>query len=442
MSDTLVKSDQHTHVIVIGAGVVGVSTALWLQRSGLPVTLIDKAKHEERASYGNAGVLASSSIVPVTMPGLVSKAPRMLLNKSEPIFVRWSYLLKMLPWAVRYLAHANEADARRIAAALTPIIGNSLEDHLNLSAGTGAERFIRPSDFTVLFKDRETFLKDPLPWNIRQSNGFTWTELEGADRSAYDPVLNPAFNFMAVLGKHGQITDPGRYLQVLTDHFVKQGGKLIREAVIDIAHQNGKVTGIRTSTDLLTASSVAITAGAWSPLLTKKLGVNIPLQAESGYHVEFWGANKMPKSPTLVPSSKFILTPMAGRLRVAGAVEFGGLDNGGSEQPKALLRAGLQQVIPDLVYEKQTEWIGHRPAPTDSIPVIDQIPRIEGAFVGCGHQHVGLTGSARTGELLANLISGKSPQIDMSAYRIDRFNSLSNWSVNLRHSTDRPTETI
>lgn len=333
MSESLKKSDQHHPVIVIGAGMVGVSTALWLQRGGVSVTLVDKAKHEERASYGNAGVLASSSVVPVTMPGLLGKAPRMLLNKQEPIFVRRSHLLKMLPWAVRYLAHANESDARRIAAALTPIIGNSLEDHLTLSAGTGAEIYIKPSDFTVLYKDRETFLKDPLPWDIRQSNGFAWTELENIGRLAYDPVLNPAFNFMAVLAKHGQIIDPGCYLQTLTDHFVKQGGKLIREAVIDIAHQDGKVIGVQTSTDLLVASSVAITAGAWSPLLTKKLGITIPLQAESGYHVEFWGANKMPKSPTLVPSGKFILTPMAGRLRVAGAVEFGGLDNTGTEQP-------------------------------------------------------------------------------------------------------------
>ncbi len=442
MSDAPEKSDQHNHVVVIGAGMVGVSTALWLQRSGLSVTLVDKAKGDERASYGNAGVLASSSIVPVTMPGLLGKAPRMLLNKEEPIFVRWPYLLKMLPWAIRYLAHANEADARRIAAALTPIIGNSLEDHLKLSAGTGAEHLIRPCDFSVLFKDRKTFLKDPLPWNIRQSNGFTWTELEGADRSSYDPVLNPAFNFMAVLGKHGQITDPGCYLQTLTDYFLKQGGKLLREAVIDIAHQDGKVTGVRTSTYVLPATSVAITAGAWSPLLTKKLGVTIPLQAESGYHVEFWGTSKMPKSPTLVPSGKFILTPMAGRLRVAGAVEFGGLDNVGTEQPKALLRAGVQRIIPGLTYDEQTEWIGHRPAPTDSIPVIDRIPHIDGVFVGCGHQHVGLTGSARTGEILAELISGKSPQLDMSAYRIDRFNTPASWRASLGHSTHRPTKMI
>lgn len=423
-------------IIVIGAGMVGVSTALHLQRQGCNVTLIDKAKNEERASFGNAGVLASSSIVPVTQPGLVRKAPRMLLSKKEPIFLRWSYLLKLLPWALRYLSHANESDTRRIAAALTPIIGNSLNDHLELAAGTAAECHIKPCDFAVLLKDRATFEKDPLPWDIRRANGFNWTELEGAQREKYDPLFKSDFNFMAVFGQHGQITDPGAYLADLTEHFVSSGGTVVREEVTNIAHTNGRVDGVITNTGILPAHAVAITAGAWSPLLTKKLGINLPLEAESGYHLEFWGANKMPKSPTLVPSGKFILTPMKGRLRIAGAVEFGGLNNNGSELPKELLTKGVQQLIPGLTFDSQTDWIGHRPAPTDSIPIIDQIPSIAGVYIGCGHQHVGLTGSARTGQLLANMICNKPIDIDMSVYRLGRF-GIKNSQPSTMHSAAR-----
>lgn len=423
------RASKDSPVVVIGAGFVGVATALWLQRDGQAVTLVDKGGLEDRASYGNAGVLASSSVVPVTMPGLIAKAPGMLLSKHQPVFLRWSYLLKLLPWAARYLSHANEADARRIAAALTPIIGNSLDDHLALAAGSAAERRIKAADFAVLFRDKATFLQDPLPWDIRRSNGFSWTELDADERVRYDPVFDPSFNFMAVLGGHGQITDPGAYLEDLIKHFISRGGIRIKDEVRDIAHENGQVSGVRTATDLLPASAVAITAGAWSPLLTKKLGVNIPVEAESGYHVEFWGADKMPRSPTLFPGGKFIVTPMEGRLRVAGAVEFGGLGNQGREQPRALLRAGLQQLIPGLKFDSETQWIGHRPAPTDSIPVIDQLSNIKGVFIGVGHQHVGLTGSARTGQLLAELIAGRSPEIDMSPYRIDRF----------RQSGRRPT---
>lgn len=415
------SDNQNDPVIIIGAGMVGVSTAVWLQREGYDVTLIDKNILEDRASFGNAGVLASSSIIPVTMPGLIAKAPKMVLSKNEPIFLRWSYLFKLLPWGLRYLSHANEKDARRIAQALTPIIGNSLEDHRALATGTPAENRIRPSDFAVLFKDKESFLKDTLPWDIRRDNGFSWTEREGSARIAYDSIFGSDNDFMAVLGGHGQITDPGGYLQDLINHFVKTGGVMIRDKVTDITQENGQVTGVVTTDSYFPTSTVAITAGAWSPFLTKKLGITIPLEAESGYHVEYWGANKMPASPTLVPSRKFILSPMEGRLRVAGAVEFGGLNNPGSETPLALLKSGVKELLPDLTFDHQTEWMGHRPAPSDSIPIIDHIPSVTGVYVGCGHQHVGLTGSARTGQLLANMICNKPVDIDMSAYRINRF---------------------
>ena len=129
----------------------------------------------------------------------------------------------------------------------------------------------------------------------------------------------------------------------------------------------------------------------------------------------------MPKVPTIVPSSKFILSPMEGRLRVAGGVEFGGLGNTGREAPFAALRKGLDKILPNLSYSRETRWMGHRPAPTDSVPIIDELPHIKGVFLGFGHQHVGLTGSARTGQLLANLMQGLKPNIDLSPYAVTRF---------------------
>lgn len=421
MSSTPNPEPDQRPVIVVGAGMVGIATALWLQRSGKRVTLIDKAQATERASYGNAGVLASSSVLPVTMPGLLAKLPKMLLNPGEPIFVRWPYLPKLLPWALRYLSHGNEADVRRIASALAPIIGTSLDDHLALSAGTTARRHITPCDFAMLFKDRATFEKDGLAWNIRKSLGFHWTEYEGPARTAQAPLFDDGFTFMASLHDHGQITDPGCYLAELRDHFVASGGAYLNAEVTDIMHENGEVTAVMTQDGTLKASAVAITAGAWSPLVTRKLGVNIPVEAESGYHLEFWNPSIMPRVPTLVPSRKFILSPMEGRLRVAGGVEFGGLANTGRDLPFDALKRGVEQVLPGLRYAKETRWMGHRPAPTDSIPVIGPLPTIKGVYLGFGHQHVGLTGSARTGQLLANLINGKIPNIDMAPYSVSRF---------------------
>lgn len=408
-------------VIVVGGGMVGIATAIWLQRAGRRVTLIDMATSPERASYGNAGVLASSSVLPVTMPGLLAKLPKLLLNPNEPLFIRWPYLPKLAPWALRYLSHGNETDARRIASAMAPIIGNSLDDHLSLTEGTSAQRHIKPSDFAILFKDRADFEGSKLAFDIRRDLGFEWSEHEGAARNSYDSLFPKDFGFLAALSKHGQITDPGSYLQDLHDHFISTGGTFLQAEVTDITHDNGVLTGVVTQDGPLEASAVAITAGAWSPLVTKTLGVKIPVEAESGYHLEFWEASHMPKSPTLVPGFKFILSPMEGRLRVAGGVEFGGLKNKGRDAPFAALKLGVEQILPDLTYSKETRWMGHRPAPTDSIPIIDELPNVKGVYLGFGHQHVGLTGSARTGQILANLITDLPTNIDLLPYSVTRF---------------------
>ena len=408
-------------VLVVGGGVVGISTAIWAQREGHNVTVIDKGTPEDRASFGNAGVLASASVLPVTMPGLLGKIPKMILNRSEPVFLRWPYLPRLLPWALRYLSHANEADARRIASALQPIIGTSLQDHLALADCTPALRHIKPCDFAVLYRDRGAFKADALGWQIRESLGFAWDLHDGADRTAYDPVLDAGLGCLAALKNHGQITDPGAYLADLRAHFTAAGGTITQAAVTDIMHTDGQVRGVMTDAGPIYGKAVAITAGAWSPLLTRKLGVKIPVEAESGYHLEFWDPSFMPRTPTLVPSRKLIFSPMQGRLRVAGAVEFGGLHNKGQDAVFDILRKATQSVLPGLTYSRETRWFGHRPAPTDSIPVIGPLDHIRGVFLGFGHQHVGLTGSARTGQILAQLLSGKRPNIDLSPYRVSRF---------------------
>ena len=156
-------------VAVIGAGIIGVSSAIWLQREGHDVVLIDRAGPGEGTSYGNGGVLASCSVVPVTGPGLIGKAPRMLLDPNQPLFLKWSYLPHLLPWLVKYLRHANPQDTKRIADALMPIVGDSLADHQALAAGTKAERRIVPSDYLFLYADRNHFESDAFGWSLRKA---------------------------------------------------------------------------------------------------------------------------------------------------------------------------------------------------------------------------------------------------------------------------------
>lgn len=408
-------------VAIIGAGIVGVSAAIWLQREGRDVILIDREGPAAGASFGNGGVLASCSIIPVTVPGLIRKAPRMLFDPAQPLFMKWGYLPRLLPWLVRYLRHCTRADVERIAAALAPIVGDSLADHQALSAGTGAERWIVPSDYVFLYRDRAHFEGDALGWSIRRAHGFVWDELEGAAFRAYDPAFAPGLDFGARLGDHGRIADPGRYVSDLAAHVAARGGRFVRAEVDDIARENGRVTGVRAGGESIPCASVIVAAGAWSGPLARKLGLSVPLESERGYHLELWDPNIMPRAAMMIASGKFVATPMEGRLRLAGIVEFGGLEAPPSRAPFDLLLRNIRAAMPGLRWGETKEWMGHRPAPADSIPLIGPVPGVSGAFLGFGHHHVGLTGGPKTGRLLAQLVCGRNPNIDLAPYAPARF---------------------
>lgn len=414
-------TDQKKTVAIVGAGIIGVSTAIWLQREGHNVILIDKAGPGEGASHGNGGVLASCSVVPVTVPGLLTKAPRMLLDPGQPLFLKWSYLPKLVPWLLKYLKHANAAETRRIAKALTPIIGDSLADHLSLSQGTGAGKWIHPSDYLYIYDDRRHFEGDAFGWSLRRENGFEWEELEDAAFRAYDSSFSDKLKFAAKLSGHGRISDPGLYVKDLAKHVEANGGKVICAEVEDVARENGKVTGVRASGETIACDAVVIATGVWSKPLAQKLGVSVPLEAERGYHLELWEPSVMPKSPVMIASGKFVATPMEGRLRLAGIVEFGGTEAPESRAPYALLKKNARAAFPGISWKEEVEWMGFRPAPADSIPVIGEVPGVSGAFLGFGHHHVGLTGGPKTGRLLAQMISGRLPNTDMSPYAPSRF---------------------
>ncbi|PHP68690.1 FAD-dependent oxidoreductase [Zhengella mangrovi] len=408
-------------VVVIGAGIVGVSTAVWLLRDGHDVILIDRKDPGEGASHGNGGVLASCSVVPVTVPGLLAKAPRMLLSPDQPLFLKWSYLPRLLPWLIRYLGHANADAVRRRAAALLPIIGDSLADHQALAAGTGAEQWIVPSDYLFLYNDRAHYEGDAFGWSVRKDLGFRWDILEGRAFKDYDPAFGPALDLAARLTGHGRIADPGRYVKDLAAHAGRQGARILKAEVSDIVRENGRVTGVRANGETIACDAAVLATGVWSGPLAGKLGIRAPLESERGYHLELWEPTVMPRSPVMVASGKFVATPMDGRLRLAGIVEFGGLDAPPSRAPFALLEKNIRAAIPGIRWKETVEWMGHRPSLADSIPVIGVTPGVRGAFLGFGHDHVGMTGGPKTGRILAQLVAGRKPNIDLAPYSPSRF---------------------
>jgi D-amino-acid dehydrogenase len=405
----------------MGAGIVGVSTAIWLARAGRKVTLVDRQAPGEGTSHGNAGVLASCSVVPVTTPGLVGKAPGLLMDADFPLFLRWSYLPRLAPWLMRYLSYANDADTRRIASALTYVIGDSVEQHQDLAGNTRADQWLVPSDYQFAYRSRKEFEADNYVWALRRDNGFEPEIIEGAAVQEKEPALGPEIDLLAVMKQHGYIRSPGLYVKSLAEVFAELGGTFVQSTVRDVQLVDDKVTAVNTDQGTLDCDSAVLATGVWSGPLGRKLGFKVPMESERGYHVIFREPSQTVTAPTMIVSGKFVATPMHDGMRCAGIVELGGLQAGPSKAPIELLLRHVKRTFPNLTYSDTVEWLGHRPAPVDSLPFIGQIGST-GVFAAFGHHHIGLTGGAKTGRLVAALITGEQNPAQLHAFRPDRFN--------------------
>lgn len=419
--DTLAGKNSDQTCVVIGAGIVGVSTAIWLRRAGRQVVLVDKLDPGEGTSHGNAGVLAACSMVPVTGPGLVQKAPKMLLDKDSPLFLRYRYLPRLFPWLIKYLGYANDEDTQTISSHLNFIVGDSVEQHQDLAGNTEADSWLVPSDYQFAYRTKADFEADAYAWSIRKKHGFVPQLLHGAEVREKEPALSEDINVLAVLKQHGHVRSPGLYVKSLADVFKKLGGVIRRESVQDIDIVGDRVQSVTTDQGTIDCSEAVIATGAWSKALCTRFGLTIPLESERGYHVIFKNASPSIRAPTMIASGKFVATPMHDGMRCAGIVEFGGLHAGPSRAPLEMLMRHVERCFPQLQYDSTEQWLGHRPATSDSLPFIGQIDAT-GVYMAFGHQHIGLTSGAKTGRLIAELISGERDPATLDAYRPDRFN--------------------
>ena len=408
-------------IIVIGAGIVGVSTAIWLQRSGFKVTIIDQKGPATGASHGNAGILAASSIIPVPNPSLIKKLPFYLLSKDPPVFFKMSYLPKMFPFLISYLSKSNLREVNKYAERMTPLIFDTVCQHKSLAKGTGAEKFISYQDYCFGYETEKNFLNDKKVWKLRQKHGLPFEVVNGNEFSNFDPFYKDLFDVIVKCKNHGKINDPGLYVKTLCDHFLSQGGELIISKVNDISSKNLNDVIVKIESDSLIANKIIVATGAWSKKILKKFKIKMPLESERGYHVEYVEPNFYPKVPMMLTSKKFVITPMDGRIRVAGLVEFAGLKTLKRKPPLNLLKNKIKDLFPNLKCKEKIEWLGHRPALVDSLPMLGYLDKNKQILVAFGHQHLGLTAGAKTGRIVSDLIIGNDIKLKISNYRPNRF---------------------
>lgn len=408
-------------IIVIGAGICGVSTAIWLQRSGHRVILVDKDKPGMAASFGNAGLIAQWAVAPVTSPSLWRDAPKFLVNPNSPLFMKWGYVPKMLPWLVRFMSHATDSGTRRIVSHLAPILTDAVDQHKALVRDTSLEHWVRDSKLSYAYPTEAAFRADAYSWEMKKLAGFVPTVLTGPAVQEEEPILGPAVGCLVQLEGQGHITNPGQYVTELAQHFAQQGGTVLQAEVQDIhTGLDGHVTHVDTDCGQIDCHKAVITAGIWSKELMKRLKLKISLETERGYHVLFENPSETPRNPMMIVKGKFAVNPMDMGLRCAGIVELGDHKAGPSTAPVKLITNYARHIFPNMTYSGTQEWMGFRPSTPDSLPVIGELGQ-SGIFTGFGHQHVGLTAGPKTGRLLAQIIDAQTPNIDMAPYHPARF---------------------
>ena len=407
-------------IAVLGAGIVGLATAERLRRDGHDVTLIDRAAPGDpaQASHGNAGVLAAGGVVPVPVPGLLAEAPRMLFDPEGPVFLRWSYLPRLLPWLVPFLASARRVDT--ISRGLAALVTDTLAEHRALVRGTPAERFLERGRYTHLYRDRAACEADALGQRLRAAAGI---EVETRDRAALtaeDPHLGPRYGFGLAFRDSGHVSDPAGYARALFEHYRREGGGWRAGEVAAITPRSAGID-VTAAGESGHYDHAVLALGAWSGPFARRLGHRPGLESERGYHLMLEGPSHMPPVPYMLTDSSFVAAPMAGGLRLAGLVEFAGLAARPSPGPTALQRRRVRDLYPDITWERESVWLGHRPSTRDSLPFIGESPKARGVWFAFGHQHLGLTAAPKTARLIADMIAGRRANIDLSPYRVGRF---------------------
>ncbi|MBT3789017.1 MAG: FAD-binding oxidoreductase [Alphaproteobacteria bacterium] len=409
------------HIAVIGAGSIGINCALSLQRDGHRVVMIDPLEPGEGCSSGNAGLLARSSFIPLSSPGLLFDVPGWLLDPMGPLAIRWSYLPKLAPWLIRYILAGKKANLQPTADALQHLTDACVDLYAGLAEEAGEPELIKRSSYIYVYESKKSFDKDAGGFDLRRKMNIEVQELGQAEIQAAEPALSPAYQHAYLVPDHGFTLDPLALMRTLAKLFERRGGEVRQTSVQDIVMRSDGCTTLILEDDDLEVDQVVLAAGAYSGKLAAKLGSPVPLDTERGYHITIPRPGAMPSMPVMSGDAKFLATPMSVGLRLAGTVEFAGLDAAPNyKRARNLIKHG-QRMFPGLQTDEFSEWMGRRPTLPDSLPVVGRSPKHDNIFFAFGHQHIGLTAGPETGRIIADLVADRRSNIDLTPYRADRF---------------------
>ncbi|MBO9654959.1 MAG: FAD-binding oxidoreductase [Agrobacterium tumefaciens] len=408
-------------VIVIGAGVVGLSAAIAAQGRGLSVTVIDREGPAAGASAGNAGAFAFTDILPLASPGILWKAPKWLLDPLGPLSVPPAYALKIAPWMFRFWRACAASKVEHSTAAQTALMELSKAE---------LEPFLRKTDTIAMLRkegnlqvyESEAEFESSLPgWKSRERHGIAFRHLNADEMAEIQPGIAPRFTCGTFTPGWYSIADPKLYTQALADHFRTIGGRI---ECLDVASLRPREDGVEVASHdgrTRKAGRVVLAAGAFSHRIARSLGEKIPLETERGYNTTLPSSAFDLRTQVTFGGHGFVVTRLSSGIRVGGAVELGGLELPANFARSEALLAKAKAFLPGLKTEGGKQWMGFRPSLPDSLPAIGEARHTARVVYAFGHGHLGLTQSAGTARIVADLLTGQRPAIDTRAFSPQRF---------------------
>ncbi len=413
-------------VLVVGAGIVGLSCALFLQEDGLEVTLVDPAAPGSGTSSGNAGIISVASVMPIVTRETLKAVPGMLATPAGPLSLRWRYLPSLAPWLVRAALATRKATVERAMVGIQALASRALRAHEVLVQRAGAGDLWHSKGWVKVSLDRaalERFLASETP--ALERFGVAHEVLDRGALHDLEPGLSSEVAGGLWLTGNREISDPRAYSDRLAALFFERGGKHLRRQVRGLAIEGGEVTGLLTNDGTLRARTVVIAAGAFSADLAAAAGHRVPLEAERGYHLMLPqpvdpDGRKLLGRPVYCMDPGFVLAPMDHGLRLTSGVELASTEAAPDFAIPRRLLPIARRYLPGLEERVVSEWQGCRPSLPDSLPVIGKSRRHPNVHFAFGHQHLGLTLGPVTGRIVADLVAGRDPGLDLTLYAPDR----------------------
>ena len=408
-------------VTVIGAGMVGVCCALYLQNEEFKVTLIDKNEPGEAASSGNLGQFGIASCVPQSMPGIIKKLPGLIFDSTSPLKLRLKHSFKALPWFYRFLLLSQQASVEKIARERQSLLSKATESINPLINEAEAKNLVNNTDLLFIFESQNIFQASSYAFDLRRRNGVNLELLNASDLRQIEPMLTQKLYKGFRVPNLMHTYNPLFLVRALFNLFLRRGGKFIQQEVKDFDIGEEGVQKIHINNDKLKVDKIVLAAGVWSKNLAKKLGAFVPLEAERGYHVMFNKTNMSLKSAIMSVDRYISITPMLNGIRAGGMAEFASIDMEANMKNAKIIKQHTKALFPKLDSNNISEWMGARPSHPDSKPVIDRSPIHKNVYFAFGHDHIGLTLGGITGKLISELISGKKLSTDLTPFKVDRF---------------------